>query len=177
MTLLAAAPGGWKCSLPNAGKTIVAPIFSDLLQARSPCRLHPADGMAAIEPEVACVMARDLAPRAAPYAEDEVRAAVGEVRLVLELIGCRYAEPAGLPFNEMLADNASNQGLFVGPAVADPWQRSFAEIALKVAADGETIIERDGRHPDGDPLRPLTWLANELCTSRWGGRGLKTGRS
>jgi 2-keto-4-pentenoate hydratase len=122
------------------------------------------------------VLARDLPARAAPYTEDEVRAAVGEVRLVLELIGCRYADPADLSSVEMLADNGNNQGLYVGPAIAHPWQQSLAALALTISGPDGPILARDGRHPDAHPLRPLAWLANELGSARWGGRGLAAGQ-
>jgi len=174
--ILHASIGGWKCSLPNAGKTIVAPIFADLIHSHSPAAVYPVDAAAAIEPEIACVLARDLPARAAPYTEDEVRAAVGEVRLVLELIGCRYADPADLPSVEMLADNGNNQGLYVGPAIAHPWQQSLAALALTISGPDGQILARDGRHPDAHPLRPLAWLANELGSARWGGRGLAAGQ-
>ena len=174
--ILHAPVGGWKCSLPAAGKTIVAPIFADLIHSRSPAAVFPVDTAAAVEPEIACVLARDLPARATAYTEDEVRAAVGEVRLVLELIGCRYADPANLPFVEMLADNGNNQGLYLGPVVADAWQRSLAAFALTVGGAEGPILSREGRHPDGHPLRPLVWLANELGSARWGGRGLAAGQ-
>jgi 2-keto-4-pentenoate hydratase len=174
--MLRAPIGGWKCSLPSAGKTIVAPIFADLIHDHSPVAVHPVDAAAAIEPEIACVLARDLPARAAPYTEDEVRAAVGEVRLVLELVGCRYADAANLPFVEMLADNGNNQGLYVGPVVADAWQHSLAAFALTVSGAEGPMLSREGRHPDGHPLRPLVWLADELGSARWGGRGLEAGQ-
>ncbi len=175
-TILHAPIGGWKCSLPAAGKTIVAPIFAELIYRHSPVAVYPVDAAAAIEPEIACVLARDLPARAAPYTEDEVRAAVGEVRLVLELIGCRYADPADLTSVEMLADNGNNQGLYLGPVVADAWQRSLAALPLTVGGAGGPMLSREGRHPDGHPLRPLVWLANELGSARWGGRGLAAGQ-
>jgi 2-keto-4-pentenoate hydratase len=174
--ILHAPIGGWKCSLPAAGKTIVAPIFADLIHRHSPAAVYPVDAAAAIEPEIACVLARDLPARATPYTEDEVRAAVGEVRLVLELIGCRYADPANLPFVEMLADNGNNQGLYLGPVVADAWQQSLAALPLTITSSAGPMLSREGRHPDGDPLRPLVWLANELGSARWGRRGLAAGQ-
>jgi 2-keto-4-pentenoate hydratase len=174
--LLRAPIGGWKCSLPSAEKTNIAPIYADLIHSQSPCPVYPVAAAAAIEPEVACVMARDLPARATPYTEDEVRAAVGEVRLVLELIGCRYADPAALPFVEMLADNGNNQGLYVGPVIADAWERALDAIALEVSESAGMSIHCAGRHPDGHPLRPLVWLANELGSARWSGQGLLAGQ-
>jgi len=39
------------------------------------------------------VLGRDLKRRAQPYSDSDVRSAIRETRLVLELIGCRYADP------------------------------------------------------------------------------------
>ena len=47
-----------------------------------------------IEPEIAFVIAHDLPPRATPYSDAEIRAAIGEARMVLELITTRYADKA-----------------------------------------------------------------------------------
>jgi len=182
------AVGGYKCSLPNGEKTAsLAPIFAPTIVSASPCRVRAATPSAGdtarIEPEVAFVLGRDLPPRAEPYTEHEVRAAIGEVRLVLELLGSRYRETAELPFPEMLADCISNQGLFIGPVVEDGLDASLAEFALRIeraqptirdsAAIPELFVSQQGRHPDGHPLRPLVWLANFLAAR---GTGLHAGQ-
>ncbi len=154
--------GGWKCSLPTTDKTTVAPIYAPTLQRTSPCAVTATDGATQIEPEIAFVLGRDLPPRAAPYTEAEVRGAIAEMHLVLELLGCRYADPAAVGFPEMLADGANNQGLFVGPVVERGLDRSLDAFAVTIAGPSGTLLTRDGRHPDGHPLRPFTWLANFL---------------
>ncbi len=152
--------GGWKCSLPTAERTLVAPIYASTIVRKGPCAVPPFEGVARIEPEIAFVLARDLPRRATPYTEDDVRAAIGEVRLVLELMGSRYANPVKLPFPEMLADSANNYGLFVGPAVAKGLERKLDAFPLTIHGPSGAILARDGVHPDAHPLRPLTWLAN-----------------
>jgi 2-keto-4-pentenoate hydratase len=116
-----------------------------------------------IEPEIAFVLARDLPARAAPYSDDEVRGALREARFVLELMGSRYADPTGITFPELLADSVSNQGLFVGPVVADAFSRPLEAFPITVRRNGETLMTKEGKHPDGHPLRPLYWLANYLA--------------
>ncbi len=160
--LLETPVGGWKCSVPTPDKTIVAPIYAPTIRRTSPCPVTVSAGAIQIEPEIAFVVGRDLPPRAAPYSEAEVRAAIAETRLVLELLGCRYVDPATVGFPEMLADGANNQGLFVGPVVDRGLDRALDAFAVAIAAPSGTLLTRDGRHPDGHPLRPFVWLANFL---------------
>ena len=84
---------------------------------------------------------------------------------MLELLDSRYADPGSATFAELLADHVSNQGLFVGPALADEPRRQLDRFAIAVETPGATLHAREGRHPDGHPLRPLVWLANFLASA------------
>lgn len=173
--LLGAATGGWKCSLPTAERPIsCAAIFAPTIVRASPCPVIGHDGVARIEPEVAFVLGRDLPQRGAVYGEDEVRGAIAETRLVLEILESRYADPAAASFPELLADQVSNQGLFVGPALHDRLQRDLEGFPIEIEAAAATLHARAGVHPDGHPLRPLVWLANFLASCSDIG-GLKAG--
>lgn len=173
--LLGAKTGGWKCSVPTAERAIsCATIFLSAIARTSPCPVIASSGVVRIEPEIAFVLGRDLPPRTAPYGEAEVCAAIAETRLVLELLDSRYADPAAVTFPELLADHVSNQGLFVGPVLADALRRQLDSFAVAVETPDATLHTRAGRHPDGHPLRPLVWLANFLA-SRTEIRGLKAG--
>jgi 2-keto-4-pentenoate hydratase len=154
--------GGWKCALPTAERMIVAPLFAASIRTTSPCALRVRGDTAPIEPEIAFVLGGDLPPRATPYAEDEVRAAVAETRLALEFLGNRYATPTDVTPFELLADCANNQGLFKGPEVADGLSQRLSDITVTVAGPQGVIAKFDGHHPDGDPIRPLVWLVNFL---------------
>ena len=112
--------GGWKCSLPTTDKAaFMAPIYAPTITSASPCSVLSEGANARVEPEIAFVVGRDLKRRGQPYSDADVRSAIRETRLVLELIGCRYADPTSVSFLEMLADGLNNQGLFVGPEVSD----------------------------------------------------------
>ena len=102
--------------MPSEARALnVAPIFASTIFRKSPCAIVATGTIARIEPEVAFVMARDLPRRDTPYTEAEIRSAIAEPRLVLELLGTRYADPAAASWPEMMADFVQNQGLFVGP--------------------------------------------------------------
>jgi 2-keto-4-pentenoate hydratase len=172
--LLGVATGGWKCSLPVPERALsYAAIFAPSIFTTSPCVVATRAKMARIEPEIAFVLARDLPPRACPYSEEEVRASIAETRLVLEILGSRYADPGAAGFAEILADQVVNEGLFIGPMLEDAMSQPLAEFPISVDAS-EPVHRREGRHPDGHPLRPLVWLANELATDAAIG-GLKAG--
>jgi 2-keto-4-pentenoate hydratase len=162
--LLGQEIGGWKCSLPPApGRVNCAPILKPTIVRTSPCAVDAAGASARIEPEVAFVMTRPLPRRDTAWSEAEVRSAIGETRLVLEILGTRYADPASASWLEMIADCVQNQGLFVGPALPQGLDTPLAGFPVTVSAAGRTLSTYEGRHGDGHPLRPLVWLANFLA--------------
>jgi 2-keto-4-pentenoate hydratase len=156
------AIGGWKCSLPKPDRTTVAPLYAASIHRGAHATVHSRGAMAEIEPEIAFALARDLGPRNEPYAEAEVVAAIGEAHLVLELLGNRYDDPASVPFPEMLADGANNQGLVVGPVLSDALAKPLEGFTVTITGVGGFRLEHRGHHPDDHPLRPLVWLANFL---------------
>jgi 2-keto-4-pentenoate hydratase len=162
--LLGVATGGWKCSLPTPERAIAcAPIFASSIRRYSPCPVVAHGPTVKVEPEIAFVMGRDLRPRESAYTESEVRAAIAETRLVLELLDSRCADPALASFPEILADQVNNQGLFVGPILAQGLESSLEGFAVAVEGSGRSLHACDGRHPDGHPLRPVVWLAGYLA--------------
>ncbi len=119
------------------------------------------------------MLKRDLPQRDTPYSEADVRAAIGETRLVLELLGTRYADPAAVGWLEMMADCMQNQGLCVGPLVPGGLDAPLAAFPVTVRGQTRALSTHDGRHGDGHPLRPLVWLANFLAER---GEGLRAGQ-
>jgi 2-keto-4-pentenoate hydratase len=164
--------GGWKCSTPRGEHVFLAPLLASTIRSGSKCPLVPYKGMGRIEPEIAFIIGTDLPPRAAAYTEDEIRGAIGEARLVLEIIGSRYIDPMKLPFPEFLADSIYNQALFLGPRVDGIFERHLETLTITVSAPSGTLITHTGRHPNTHPLRPLFWLANFLSSR---GETLKAG--
>ena len=174
MTALVGQPvGGYKCSLPSASRPVLlAPIFAATIAHASPCPVLAMGASVRIEPEIAFVMARDLLPRGSPYTESEIRNAIKEARLVLEILGSRYSDPDSATFPEMLADGLANQGLLVGPVLRDPWDRELESLRIVIDSSSGVLASHEGKHADGHPVRPLYWLANYLAV---GGTPLRTG--
>ena len=174
MTALLGQPvGGYKCSSPSASRPVLlAPIFAPTIAHASPCPVLAIGPTVRIEPEIAFVMARDLLPRAIPYTESEIRDAIKEARLVLEILGSRYSDADSATFPEMLADGLANQGLLLGPVLRDPWGRELESFPIVIDSPSGVFASHEGKHADGHPVRPLYWLASYLAT---GGTPLRAG--
>ncbi|HEX8011267.1 MAG TPA: 2-keto-4-pentenoate hydratase [Casimicrobiaceae bacterium] len=174
--LLGVAVGGWKCSLPTPERALAyAAIFAPTIARASPCPVADRGRALRIEPEIAFVLGRDLPPRVTAYSDAEITSAIAEVRLALEVLGSRYADPGAVTFPEILADQVSNQGLFVGPVLHDALAQALEGFPIAVDGPEGPLHRRDGRHPDEHPLRPFLWLANFLATRAEVG-GLKAGQ-
>jgi 2-keto-4-pentenoate hydratase len=176
-TLLNAQTGGWKCSLPNAGQPVLAPIYRDRIVHAAQttiCRAPASQGEAEIEPEIAYVIGSDLPPRATPYSTQEVLQAVASTHLAFELIGSRYLDRKQESFIGKLADRLANDGLFVGPAIDGALNQgdTLAAFALSLRDANGELGNWSGKHPDGHPLTTLHWLVNYLAAN---GNGLQRG--
>lgn len=171
--------GAWKCALPQPGKVIAAPIYNADVHRGDVCHMSGSAGVAVrAEPELACLLKRDLPPRRGVYGEAEVLDALGDTHLALELLGCRYAHPEKLTFPELLADGLFNAGLVLGPRVnffdgATPADLPV-EFDLGLTRVGEEAVTLAGRHPDRGVLAPIVWLVNFL---RVRGCGLYAGQA
>ncbi|MGI2096023.1 hydratase [Shewanella glacialipiscicola] len=165
----------WKCLLPTAEKTVVAPIYQhDVYQQSATCPLYASNQqLARVEPELAFEIARDLPPRATPYTEAEINAALGNTRLALELIKSRYHTPSEATYFDALADGLVNQGLWLGPVLNALEGVDTSGFKLKVnIQDGDTL-QKTAIHPNGSAKAGLYWLVNFLSTQ---GVGLTQGQ-
>jgi 2-keto-4-pentenoate hydratase len=171
LELLGDTPGGWKCAVPlPKAPVILSPIPKSGIVRSSRCRVP--GSAAQIEPEVAFLLSRDLPARGTAYAEDELRAAIGESHFVLELLRTSYANKAEASSMEILADAYNNLGLLMGPAIPNALDRPLETLHVTITGGGRTIHDRDGRHPSGHPLKAFSWLV-EFVNGR--GQGLKAG--
>jgi len=154
---------GWKCGTPSAGKNIIGPLYAETLQAGNVCQLYTnAGGLALVEPELAFELQQDLLPRAEPYAEKEVDAAVGVTRLALELIQSRYTDTSQASFFDALADGLVNQGLWLGPELKKSTELDLSAFTLSIRVGGEEKEALTAQHPNGNPRAGLYWLVNFL---------------
>ena len=178
-TALGWEPLGWKIAGTTAAVReklrIDEPIYGRTyrrFRVASPCRFRHGD---LLDPLVECeffvTLAKDLAPRDAPWAMDDVRAAVGTVHAGIEVAECRFPNAALPPLPAILADGAASGRYVYGDPIPD-WQAGLADVAVVLEIDGAPRRHGTGRDVMGDPLLPLHWLAETL---RRRGRGLSAG--
>ena len=111
-----------------------------------------------LECEVAFEMAADLPPRATPWSLDEVHAAIGAMRLAIEVADSRLPEPRATAMN--IADAGASGAFVLGPAVLS-WRsmdRGAIEAVLEV--NGAEAARGSGSRILGDPLRAVVLFAN-----------------
>ncbi len=169
----------WKCALPQPSKVIAAPIYDADIHRGDVCRMSgPPRASVRAEPELACLLNRDLPTRREAYGEAEVLDALGHAHLALELLGSRYSHPESLTFPELLADGLFNAGIVIGPRVNSRKGATPADLPVEfevcLASVGEEAVTFAGRHPDRGVLAPIVWLANFL---RVRGLGLHAGQA
>jgi len=170
LELLGEKTGGWKCGIPTPNGVMLAPITASTIFHAPPCVVP--GPKATIEPEIAFVMGRDLAPRGTAYTDEEIRGAIQEARFCLELLDTRFANKGEASFFEILADCYNNWGLFVGPVVPGALNLPLESLRAKITTPTATIFDGVRAHPSGHPLKPYIWLARYLNGR---GEGLKAG--
>jgi 2-keto-4-pentenoate hydratase len=117
-----------------------------------------------LECELGFEFARDLPPRPdRPYARDEVEAAIGALRLGIEIVDSRL--PPGRGGLAELADACNNGGYVAGPSIRDWRSLAFAElgIVLHRSHEGRTAEIARGSGAailEGDPFAAVVMLAN-----------------
>lgn len=121
-----------------------------------------------LEAELAFTLARDLPPRAAPYTEAEVLAALRSVHPVIEIVDSRFADMRAVDPLSALADFASHGALAVGAGRAAALRIDQTRQPVTLASGGATLYAGVGGNAAGDVFRLLAWLANHAA-GRCGG--------
>lgn len=116
-----------------------------------------------IECELAVRIGRDLPLRDKPYDRAEVRAAIGTVMPAYELIEDRNAIYKETKATSLIADNAWNGGVVLGPETTVPDDLDLNGIAGRLLANG---VEKGAGRTD-DPMGALAWIANLGAKRGW----------
>lgn len=164
--------GGWKVGYsPDAGTFTCAPIPRAAIW-HGPAAVDAACTDRGVEGEIAVTLGADLPPRAAPYGEADLHAAIQSAHPAIEVLQSRFTDPAGSDKLSLLADSLSNHALVVGPAMPHWDGVDLRHETVRVLVDGAEVKTGTG-NPGGEMLRLLVWLANTGAT--WAG-GLRAGQ-
>ncbi|MDB5564728.1 MAG: 2-keto-4-pentenoate hydratase [Tardiphaga sp.] len=159
--LLDETVGAFKASAPDGGEPTRGLIYSRMIR-RSPARMSVAEvPHLGVEGETAFRFTRDLPARGEPYTREEVAKAVA-LMPVIEVVSSRFRDPLSRPRLEQLADCGINGGLVTGPELADWSHLDLPNLRVTFVVNGETVLEKQGSHPTGDPLAGAIVLANMM---------------
>src|SRR5262245_47816136 len=141
-------------SHPCMGTIFAARVYA------SPATIGKADYInVRIECELAVRLGRDLPKAAVPYTRESVREAVSDVMAAFELIEDRFADYRSSRALSLIADNAWNGGVVIGPSRALPAGLDLDGIAGVLKSNGRQA----GTGKTDDPLGALAWLANQAA--------------
>ncbi|MFN0318017.1 MAG: 2-keto-4-pentenoate hydratase [Burkholderiales bacterium] len=115
-----------------------------------------------IECELAATLGRDLPASGVPYTREQIAQAVETLAPAFELVDDRHADYkkiASLIFT-LIADNAWNGGIVLGPATKKWRDLDLESIRGVVQINGAVAGEGHGRDVLGHPFDALTWCLN-----------------
>ena len=117
-----------------------------------------------VEFEIAFELARDIPVRGSPWTSATILQHVACAYPALEIADDRCADYPSLPQSvlTLIADNAWNQGLVLGPAVTVLDADALQVMEGIAFVDEREIGRGTGRDVLGHPLNALAWLANHL---------------
>ncbi len=166
-------PTAWKVAATAPGETpMAAPILPHrLLEGAldAPATL-PAHTLIrpGIEAEIAVRFGRDLPPRAAPYLADEIRAAIADLCVAMEVVDSRLADPQAAGPDWRLADHLLNGALVIGTPIPD-WQGlRFDALQVRVQGGEQCLADCIGSQPLGDLFHCLPWFIAHIGGVRAG---------
>jgi 2-keto-4-pentenoate hydratase len=143
---------------PLAGRILAERVLQDGAEASLQSNL-----MRVAEIEFAFRMGEDLPPRTAPYATEEVMAAVATLQPAIEIPDSRYEDFVSVGAPQLIADDSCAHLLVVGAATTAPWRSiDLSRHLARGSVEGRYQREGTGANVLGDPRAALTWLANEL---------------
>ena len=161
--------GGWKASAPAGGKVMRAPIYARDIRTGDRSPIKPVDGVAAIEPEIAFVLGRDLAGPA--VTANDVLRATEAVAAAVEVLDSRFADYR-FTVPDVVADNAS-AGRYVIGAPVSPVGIDLRLVGVVLEHRGEVVATASGAAALGHPAAAVAWLARALTAV---GEGLRAGQ-
>jgi 2-keto-4-pentenoate hydratase len=138
-----------------------APIMrEDVLPSGATFRIP--SGLLGIECEFGFVMGRDFPIDTEKLDITELRSAIAECFVSLEIVGRRVSDDVPLTEISSLADFALDVAVIRGGPIHDWKTRDLAKMPVRAELDGITMASGTGALVLGHPLNSLLWLAETL---------------
>ncbi|WP_293379639.1 fumarylacetoacetate hydrolase family protein [Phenylobacterium sp.] len=182
LPLLAGGPPqivGWKIGLTTKRMQQMCGVDEPIVGAVLAGRIHPAPARVAVAAYVRLGVESEIALRIArPFPDGEVSpeealAHVDQVCAAFELVDDSGADYAHLSAMTLVADNAWNAGLVLGPPGDAAGTGGLAGRKGVLRRGGEVVDEGSSSDVLGDPARALAWLAAHLARA---GQPLRPGQ-
>ena len=152
---------GWKVgSATLDSEPFRAPIHEATLRIEDPRLPAGLFHVIGVEAEIVYRFARDLPPRATPYARDEVLAAVGSMHPAVEMVDTRFSAFGSVDALSQRADQQNHGALSVGPALQNWSLVDPVRQPVRLTINGTVRFDGIGENSAVDPVRLLVWMAN-----------------
>ena len=181
-TVVDQAVVGWKiAATAKAGQQhigvdspIAGRLFAHRVHQQSATVSFAGNDMRIAEAEFVFKLGQDLAPRSTTYSEADVKAAVSELYVAIELPDSRFRDFVSAGGAQLAADNACAHEFVLGDRVTADWQNiDLAQHPVTLFINDKVVTTGSGADVLGSPWIALTWLANELSDQ---GIGLQSGQ-
>jgi 2-keto-4-pentenoate hydratase len=168
------ATAGYKVALTSAVmqnmlryfSPFAGPLHANLIHQSGVQLDHTQYGRLCIECELAAVLGTSLRSSNAPYSREQIADAVDTIAPALELVDDRNADYGTISqlVLTLIADNAWNAGIVLGPALKDWRHLDLAALHGTVIVNGKTTGDGRGRDVLGHPMEALRWLVNTISS-------------
>jgi len=121
--------------------------------------------LAVMEPEFAFCIGREIAPRGAPYTQDEVLADVASLHPAIELPNTRFRDITSVGAHQIAAEAACAGTFVLGPAAPNGWRDlDLSKHPVTVRINEGELLEGIGANVLDDPRAALVWLVNKVTS-------------
>ena len=120
-----------------------------------------------LESEIAVRLGRPLPLHAGPHRPEEMEGVVAGMMAAVELVEDRYRDFRQTGAPTIVADNAFNAGLVLGPERPPVPSAQLGRLLVRSWVNGRLVAEGRADALLGHPLQALAWLADRLAALGW----------
>ena len=162
--LLSRGIAAWKVARLPDGEVVSAPILDDSIfhsGAKVPLGRRMSLGF---ECELAFRVERRLPiSPTADFGVDDVLPVLGDAFAAFELLSSRTERGFQSPRPLLVADSLGTGGIVLGTSLGDWHGLALAEIGNSLSVADESVVDKRGGNPLGNPLQAIVLLANHLA--------------